>query len=134
MRTLLLVFEDLASLRIHSDFIHCTIALDVEGVAETAAPLLPFQFLVGDRAGTSLQSDAPRLLYANFCTFCRFSPVYANKWIRKTINAVSVRPKGMATDFLIDVLLKAHELDQLPAGWALSWIKAGSARRAKESD
>jgi hypothetical protein len=34
--SLLLVFDNLASLRIHSDFVHYAAALDVEGVAKTA--------------------------------------------------------------------------------------------------
>jgi hypothetical protein len=74
VRPFLFVFEDLARLRIHSDFVYGTAAFDVEGVTETAAALLSFQFFVGDCSRPSLLSDGAGLLDTNFCPFCEFFP------------------------------------------------------------
>ena len=72
MTPLLLVFEDLASLRIHSDFVHYAAALDVEGVAKTAAALLALQFFVGNRSRLSFERNGASLVDANLCSLRQF--------------------------------------------------------------
>mgnify|MGYP007123202838 CR=1 FL=1 len=65
VRAFLFVFENLARLRIHSDFVYGTAALDVEGVAETAAALLLFQLLVGNSSRSSFQSYGTGLFHVD---------------------------------------------------------------------
>ena len=57
IRSLFGVFQDLARLRVDTDFVDDVATFYVEGVAEAAATLLLFQFLIGDRSRMSLQGD-----------------------------------------------------------------------------
>src|ERR1700674_543092 len=70
MGTFLVVFQNLARLRIHSDFVHGTAALDVEGVAQTT--LLALQFFVGYRSSPSFQSDGAGIGDADFRSLLKF--------------------------------------------------------------
>ena len=106
MGTLLLVFQNLARLRIHSDFVHGTTALDVEGVTESAAALLPFQFFVGDSSGPSLQSDGAGLSMLTLAPFASFSPLYANTRLDgMDIKPTRITPNAAEINLIIAVLL-----------------------------
>jgi hypothetical protein len=74
MRPFLFVVENLARLRIHTDFVSGTAALDVEGAMETDAALLSFQFFVGDCSRPSLLSEGAGLFDTTFAPFARFFP------------------------------------------------------------
>jgi hypothetical protein len=106
MRPFLFVFENLPRLRIHSNLVHGTAALDVEGIAETAAALLPFQFFVVDRSRPRLQSDGAGLIEANFCPFCKFLPGVRDQVIRQRgYQPDKGQAEAMASNLLIEVLL-----------------------------
>jgi hypothetical protein len=50
-----------------------------------------------------------------FAPFASFSPVYANTWLGSTDITPTARPKAMAPNFIIQILLYTEEL-QTPAG------------------
>lgn len=75
MTSLLLVFKNLASLRIHSDFVLYAATLDIEGVAKTAAAPLALQFFVGNRSRLSFERMARASSMLTFAPFASFSPV-----------------------------------------------------------
>src|SRR5215468_3297598 len=70
--SLLLVFENLTSLRVHSDLVHSAAALDVEGVAKTAAASLTLQFFVRNRSRLCFERNGASIFDANLCSLCQF--------------------------------------------------------------
>ena len=66
MRTFFLVFENLAGLTIHPDFVKFPVALDVEGVAQATAAFLVLELLVRNCSRSRLRSACLVVVAAGF--------------------------------------------------------------------
>ena len=62
MGSFLFVFQYLASLSVHPNFLSHRAALNVERIAKAGPTFFFLQLLIGDLAGMGLQSDGPGLV------------------------------------------------------------------------
>ena len=65
MGSFLFVFQYLASLGVHPNFLCHRAALNVERIAKAGPAFFFLQLLIGDLTGVGLQSDRARLGYAD---------------------------------------------------------------------